>query len=187
MRIISGEYKGRKLRSSADLSIRPTTDKVKEFIFNILQDFPRNRLVVDFFAGSGNLGLEALSRGARQVVFVEKSYKSIDVLNQNISSLNLKSEQYRVVHQDALQFAQTNCEIFDLYLMDPPFDYPPLQKLICTVISKGHFNSNHLIAVEHEITNPLLMDHDYYTVIKQKKMGRSLISFITKKVKNESE
>ena len=73
MRIISGSYKGRKLISGKDQRIRPTTNKVKEFIFNVLDDFPRNKSVADIFSGSGNLGLESLSRGAKSVVFVEKA------------------------------------------------------------------------------------------------------------------
>jgi 16S rRNA (guanine(966)-N(2))-methyltransferase RsmD len=71
MRVISGIYKGRKLKSSNNLHIRPTTDQVKEFIFNILQDFPMNKTVVDIFSGSGNLGIEALSRGAQSICFVD--------------------------------------------------------------------------------------------------------------------
>ncbi|MBN2425658.1 MAG: 16S rRNA (guanine(966)-N(2))-methyltransferase RsmD [Calditrichaceae bacterium] len=186
MRIISGQYKGRRLISSEDFSIRPTTDRVKEYIFNILQDFPLQKNVADIFAGSGNLGLEALSRGAKNVVFVEKSVQSIKILQKNIENLKLNSKQFRIENNDAIRFAQTNTENFDLFLLDPPFNYPELQKLINGISGSFYFKNENLLVLEHEITNLIEMENQYYTVIKQKKFGRSLISFLIKKVSDAS-
>ena len=101
MRVISGTFKGRKLQASKDLSIRPTTDRVKESIFNILQDFHRNKKVVDIFSGSGNLGIEALSRGASHVCFVEKYQSSIKVLQKNIVHIGIDSEFYTIINKSA--------------------------------------------------------------------------------------
>jgi len=84
MRIISGIYKGRRLKCNNNLHIRPTTDRVKEYIFNILQEFPSNKMVCDLFSGSGNLGIEALSRGANQIYFIDSSNESMRVLKKNI-------------------------------------------------------------------------------------------------------
>ncbi len=93
MRIIAGEFRGRSIGSVRDLSVRPTTDRVKQTIFDILT----NRIefggieVLDLFAGSGNLGLEALSRGAKSVAFIDKARKSLEVLEKNVASLGCKS------------------------------------------------------------------------------------------------
>lgn len=178
MRIISGIYKGRRLISSRDLSIRPTTDRVKEYIFNILLDFPHEKTVVDVFAGSGNLGLEALSRGAAMVTFVEKVASSLDVLKKNLQNIGLRPGQYHIVQSDALEWANSTTQSYDLCLMDPPFVYPPLQELLNVVFGRKLLNEGGLLVVEHEITNPIAEESDFYVLLKQKKMGRSLISIL---------
>ena len=106
MRIISGIFKGRKLQAGQGLSIRPTTDRVKEFIFNVLLDFPQDKIIADIFSGSGNLGIEALSRGAKHTTFVEKNISSINVLKKNISRFELSPSQYNIVHKTAEDFAK---------------------------------------------------------------------------------
>ena len=88
MRIISGKYKGRHLYASKNQSIRPTTDRIKEYIFNILDDFPKDSRVLDLFSGSGNLGIEALSRGANHVTFVDIAHSSMKVLKKNLLRIN---------------------------------------------------------------------------------------------------
>lgn len=181
MRVISGIYKGRRLTGSPDLSIRPTTDRIKELIFNVLQDLPFNRIVADIFSGSGNLGIEALSRGAQKVVFVEKNASSIDVLRKNLNGLAIPESDYSIVRADALDFAGENTKEFDLFFMDPPFEYPPLQDLVSRLTSNIGFRKEALLVVEHEINNPLTMETETYTVIKQKKTGRSIISFIERR------
>jgi len=185
MRIISGNYKGRKLISGKDQRIRPTTDRVKEVIFNVLDDFPLNKFVVDIFSGSGSLGLEALSRGARGVIFVEKARSSISVLEYNIGALNISEEQYSIVQSDAIQFVSQAVTPFDLVFMDPPFVYPQLQNLIDKAFSGTFVHERSLIVVEHEKTNPINAESSLYTIIKQKKIGRSLISFIMKRENHE--
>jgi len=185
MRIISGSYKGRKLTSGKDQRIRPTTNKVKEFIFNVLDDFPLNKSVVDFFSGSGNLGLEALSRGAKTVVFVENASSSISVLKRNIRALNISKDQYTIVHSDAIKYVTRSPHPFDLIFMDPPFVYPPLQNLVDKTTRSAFMHEKSLLVIEHETINPIDMESPLYVIIKQKKMGRSLISFIMKRERYE--
>ena len=178
MKIISGQYKGRKIFSSKDYSIRPTTNRIKEHIFNTLQEFCVNKNVLDLFSGSGNLGFEALSRGANKVLFIEKSTKSIDIIRKNIENLEINPDKAIIIKKDALIFCtETNYE-FDLILVDPPFNYPPLQQLIDTITQKNILKKNGILVVEHEIINPLNSTGSNYTIIKQKKFSRSLISFI---------
>jgi 16S rRNA (guanine(966)-N(2))-methyltransferase RsmD len=181
MRIISGIYKGRKLQSSKDLHIRPTTDRVKEFIFNILQDFPQNKFAADIFSGSGNLGIEALSRGAQKVVFVDSSQSSINVLKKNLSNLNIPENKYEIILTNALNYAKTNTNDIDLCLVDPPFVYPDLQNLINAIFLNSNFSKNSILVLEHEINNPVEDNSILYETIKLKKFGRSIIRFLAKR------
>ncbi|MHB2150218.1 16S rRNA (guanine(966)-N(2))-methyltransferase RsmD [Calditrichota bacterium LG25] len=185
MRIIAGIYKGRKLKGSADLSIRPTTGRVKELIFNVLQKFPENKVVVDLFSGSGNLGIEALSRGAQRVIFVDASDRSLLVLKENLSSIGVPEDKYTIVKSDAISFAKKASFRADLLLLDPPFKYPELQTLIDLLTSSEMMTSKTVLVVEHENINPVQKDGAEYEVLIQKKMGRSLISFIVKKEEDE--
>ncbi len=178
MRVITGNLKGRKLIASDNLSIRPTTDRVKEYIFNIIGDFVVDKQIVDIFCGSGSLGIEAISRGASYVTFVEHAHSSIQVLKKNLSHLKIADRYYQIVKDDAVHFANSMKSAADLYFMDPPFVYPPLQKLVDTLIANPYFNEKSVLIIEHEINNPLISQTSGYKIFKQKKIGRSLISFI---------
>ena len=178
MRIISGIYKGRRLTTSKDLSIRPTTDRVKEYIFSILQDFPQDKTVLDIFSGSGGLGLEALSRGASHVTFVEKAFSSITILKQNLEHVRDPQGHYSIIQKDALLFAKKLNRTADLCLMDPPYKYPPLQDLIETFMQNKGLNENGILVVEHEVINPIQKENPHYHLFLQKKISRSFISFL---------
>lgn len=187
MRIISGKFKGRKLKSSNDLTIRPTTDRIKELIFNILHDFPEDKIVLDLFSGSGNLGLEALSRGATKVHFIDNASSSIEILRQNIKTIGIPESQYHISLSDTLQFVKNAATQFDLCLVDPPFVYPRLQELIDGFFQNKQIHSpDTILVVEHEINNPILAESTLYAFLKQKKIGRSLITFIEAKYENKS-
>lgn len=186
MRIISGRYKGRKLKSSSSFDIRPTTDRVKEFIFNVLQDFTQDKIVADIFSGSGNLGLEALSRGAQKVIFVDSSSASINVLKENIKHLKIPDEQYQIIRQDAITFAKSNPLVVDLFLLDPPFVYPPIQELLDVLFTSKAMTKRSLLVLEHEKSNPIQETSDYYQIIKQRTFGRSIISFLKQRESNET-
>jgi 16S rRNA (guanine966-N2)-methyltransferase len=182
MRIISGIYKGRKLQAGKDLSIRPTTDRVKEYIFNILQDFQQDKNVVDLFSGSGNLGIEALSRGALHVCFVEKHQSSIKILKQNLNHIGLSPDLYTIVNKAAEDYVSSNHSDRHLYFLDPPFIFSQLQILINNLTGSESFYSENLIVLEHEVSNPIESENNHYNILKQKKMGRSLITFIEKRI-----
>lgn len=185
MRIISGTYKGRRLKGGKDLSIRPATDRVKEYIFNILREFPQGAQVFDIFSGSGGLGLEALSRGAQQAVFVEKAYSSIQVLTENLSAIKVPQSKYRIVQKDALVFARSETEKADLCFMDPPYKYPPLQELIDAFFFNRQLKQRGILVLEHETINPIQKESPLYNLFLQKKISRSLISFLEYKEEDE--
>ena len=130
MRIIAGEFRGRSLKPPSDRRVRPTADRVREAWFSILgPDLPGAR-VLDLFAGSGALGLEALSRGAEQVDFVEISKSSLDALRANIATLDAE-ERVRIHRADALRFISRLAPgSYDVALADPPYSTDQAAKLV---------------------------------------------------------
>ncbi len=118
MRVITGSARGRKLKTPANYDIRPTTDNVKEAVFNIIQFDIEGRRVLDLFAGTGQLGIECLSRGAAEAVFIDQSRDAVRIIKDNLKSCGL---QGTVLQTDALQFLQRGGK-FDLIFVDPPYD-----------------------------------------------------------------
>ncbi len=122
MRIVAGRFRGRTLQGPDGNWLRPTADRMKESIYNVLQGWFPGARVLDLFAGSGNLGLEALSRGARRVVLVERSPRALRLIRHNLETLAVHDE-VEVVREDALVFvARASQEPFDVILADPPYD-----------------------------------------------------------------
>jgi 16S rRNA (guanine966-N2)-methyltransferase len=180
MRIAAGQFKGKKLSAGSDLSIRPITNRLKEIIFSVLDDFFYDKMVLDLFSGSGSLGIEALSRGAGYVTFVEKEESSLRVLKKNINTLNIDFDLIQIIRSDVLKFLNDNKKKYKLILSDPPFKYSSLQQMIIQIFSGNIIENNGLLVVHHEIDNPLRIENVPCLLIKQKKIGRSLLSFIIK-------
>ncbi len=120
MRVITGSARGRKLRTLEGDSVRPTTDKVKESIFNIIQFDVEGARVLDMFAGCGQLGIEALSRGADFAVFTDISRQSISVVEENLMHTDLRNLAKTVV-TDSLSYLDRTAETFDIAFLDPPY------------------------------------------------------------------
>ncbi|WP_071432441.1 16S rRNA (guanine(966)-N(2))-methyltransferase RsmD [Angelakisella massiliensis] len=120
MRVITGTARGRKLVTLEGMDVRPTTDMVKEAMFSILQFEVEGASVADLFCGSGQLGIEALSRGARYCVFVDQSRDSQNITRQNLQSTGL-AQNSKVAAMDCLSFLRTTSGGFDIVLMDPPY------------------------------------------------------------------
>lgn len=121
MRIIAGDRKGFPIRSPRGQATRPTLGRVRESLFSILCSCIPEARVADLYAGSGALGLEALSRGACSCVFVEKSPAAIDALKQNLENMRFNSEGL-AVRLDVLKWLKNSADVFDLVLLDPPYD-----------------------------------------------------------------
>lgn len=124
MRVISGSARGRKLKAPAGLTTRPTTDRIKESLFNIIAGDLYNCRFLDLFSGSGGMGIEALSRGAEAAVFVDSSRNSISVINENISAVRFE-ERSEVLSCDvsyAISALGRRNEKFDIIFMDPPYN-----------------------------------------------------------------
>ena len=120
MRVISGTAKGTKLNSIEEMSTRPTLDRVKEALFNIVQTKIEDSIVLDLFSGSGALGLESLSRGAKKAVLCDKSYEAIDIIKKNINKTHFE-EKTKVLCMDYKKCLSTIDEKFDLIFIDPPY------------------------------------------------------------------
>ena len=144
MRVITGSARGRKLLEPEGMSIRPTTDMVKEAMFNIIQFDIEGRRVLDLFAGTGQLGIEALSRGAAEVVFCDESSKSLKIVRANLERCGLKG---RVEQSDSISFLNRAGK-FDLVFLDPPYDSDLLEKALEAIQNVDILNDGGIIICE---------------------------------------
>ena len=120
MRVVTGSARGMRLKTLEGLQTRPTSDRVKEALFNILQFEIEGRRVLDLFAGSGQLGIEALSRGAAYAVFIDKNPQAVQIIKDNLRHTGL-AENTQVVCQDSLSFLDRVSDVFDVVMIDPPY------------------------------------------------------------------
>lgn len=120
MRVITGIARGKRLATPTGSDVRPTTDKVKEALFSALQFDIEGRRILDLFAGSGQLGIEALSRGAESCIFVDNSRDSINLVKKNLEITGL-ADNAKVIQSDFLSFTSRSCDTFDIVFLDPPY------------------------------------------------------------------
>ena len=154
MRVITGTARGRKLRELPSPETRPTTDKVKESIFNIVQFDVEGRRVLDLFGGTGQLGIEALSRGAERCVFVDADRSAARVIRSNVESTGF-SEVSRVVQGDALAFLSSCREKFGLAFLDPPYASDLLEKSLAKIAEIDIMSENGIIVCESAVDKVL--------------------------------
>ena len=161
LRIIGGQWRSRKFSFPDALGLRPTPDRIRETLFNWLQSDIYNANCLDLFAGSGALGLEALSRGAENVTFIEKNKAVASQLKSNLATLNSKAE---VINTDALSHIseENNNKPFDLIFLDPPYRQGLLEKSLTIINKRKWLFSDGLIYVEHEAEDKI--DWDVYSL-----------------------
>ncbi len=181
MRIISGRFKGKKLHSVRGLTIRPTADRLRESIFNILSHGVLNAVVLDLFAGTGAMGIEALSRGAESAVFVENNPKALSVIQRNITSCCF-GKQAHIIKWDIKK--NLNClksagTAFDLVFLDPPYNRGMVTPALLNLEQTGSLKKGARIVVEHSpqesIPDPVFM----FDIADRRKYGKTLVSFLT--------
>lgn len=149
MRIISGKYKGHNLVSFQADHIRPTTDRVKETMFNKLMFDLEGARVLDLFCGTGSLGLEAISRLSRECIFVEKNPKSIEIAKKNILKLKVPSTEYRIVVADVLVYLKNyEGDAFDIIFADPPFTEKMAHAVMETASQSAAFGPQTILTIE---------------------------------------
>ncbi|HEX3074698.1 MAG TPA: 16S rRNA (guanine(966)-N(2))-methyltransferase RsmD [Ignavibacteriales bacterium] len=176
MRIIAGEYRGRVITAPSSKFTRPMTDRVRETLFNILNnliDFD-GITVLDIYSGSGALGLESLSRGAASVHFVEKNFPVRQVLEQNIASLKAE-DKCRIFSMEALRFSDLNkSEKYDLILADPPFFHDDIYSVVRNLLSNKVINENNFMIIERSIQTKD-KDEENFGLPAFKKIGDALL------------
>lgn len=172
VRVISGLWRGRKLPVLNAEGLRPTTDRMKETLFNWLMMDIANARCLDCFAGSGSLGIEALSRQAQAVTFLEKFTNAARQLEQNLVSL--KTDKGKVINTDSLQFLeQVNPEKpYDIVFVDPPFHQGFVPKVLALLAQNQWLAQNALIYVETEKNHVPLVLPENWQVIKEKNAGQ---------------
>jgi len=187
MRIIAGVSKGRKLATPKSQSVRPTSDRVKESIFNILGEEVEGKLVLDLFAGTGNLGIEALSRGAKKAIFVEKGRQALRLIQRNIVQIGLEG-RVEIIPRDAnraIGILKGKGEVFDLILMDPPYEKGLIKRTLTKLNSHPIYHTGSILVIEHDRREPMPDILEGWNLVRERRLGDTVISFLTPRDKGD--
>ncbi|MEK4485002.1 16S rRNA (guanine(966)-N(2))-methyltransferase RsmD [Psychrobacillus sp. FSL H8-0484] len=178
MRVISGTRKGLPLRAVPGTNTRPTTDKVKESIFNMIGPYFDGGLAVDLFAGSGSLGIESLSRGIDTCIFIEKDQKAIQTINENLKKCRLEdaSEIYKIDASRAVKAFEKRDLKIDLLFVDPPYSKVIYYDLVKTIVEKGCMNESGMIVCEHDKMLTLEDEFGAFKLVRRENYGGTVIS-----------
>ena len=184
MRIISGKFRGLKLQPPVDFTIRPTSDRLKESLFSILESNKynikiENSNVIDICSGTGALGIEALSRGAKLIYFIDKDPKAINVLQKNISKLKIdyKDETYiKIIRDDANKALQNIKNNFDIVLIDPPYNSNVIEECLVKLKQYNLINFNSYIFAESSKNENI--NFDGFDLLDTKIYGKSKLTIL---------
>lgn len=178
VRVISGSARGLKLNTPGDDRVRPTTDRVKESMFNIVQDWVYDSQVLDLFAGSGALGIEALSRGASQAVFCDNSLDSIKIIKSNIEKARVvdRSQIVRGDFKRCLRDMEAKNQSFDMIFVDPPYYKGLFEEVLDTIKACKILKKDGIVIVEHDAKRPI-GQVEGLEVYKEKKYGITMLTF----------
>lgn len=180
MRVISGIAKGRKLASFKGSDIRPTSDRARESLFNILREDVAGSAFLDLFAGSGAIGIEALSRGAENVIFVENRAASIALIKKNLEKCGFPeclSQHIKIIHKDVFTYIKTVKKKFDLIFVDPPYKTDLAEKSLFCLNKKNLLKPDGIIVLEQFFKTPIEQEISGLQCFKRKKTGDTLFSF----------
>ncbi|MBF8982187.1 16S rRNA (guanine(966)-N(2))-methyltransferase RsmD [Lutibacter sp. B2] len=181
MRVISGIAKGKRLMAPKGLETRPTTDRVKESIFSMINNYIIESNVLDLFSGTGSLGIEAISRGANYGYFVDNNKNSIKVINENIKTTGFE-EKSEVLWSDTLNVIKQlgeNGKKINIIFMDPPYLKDLIVPCIEAIDSERLLDEEGIIVVEHDIKDNIPAEIGSLKKIKEKKYGNTRISIYT--------
>lgn len=169
MRVITGLARGRVLKTLEGEDVRPTTDRVKEAIFSIIQFELEGRQVLDMFAGSGQLGIEALSRGAAYATFTDMSKDAVDIIKQNLLATGLHRNS-AVLQDDAVTFLKNSKKKFDIIFMDPPYSKGILQNALPYAVNA--VNDGGVVICEHPHGEEMPQDVGRFSIYREYKYGK---------------
>ena len=180
MRIISGTARGTKLYTLNSLETRPTLDRVKESLFNIIQSEIKDSVVLDLFSGSGAIGLELLSRGAKKAILCDKSKEAIQIINKNVQKTHLqdKAEIYNMDFKTAIKKLKN--QEFDIIYIDPPYVTDYVKIAIEEIVKNKLVNTNTKIIIETDDEERILkqIENINVKVVDKRKYGRATIIFL---------
>lgn len=171
MRVISGSARGKKLQCVENMDIRPTLDRVKESVFNMISFDVADALVLDLFSGSGALGIEALSRGAAHCTFVDKASASVAVTKENLKATRLDSCA-DVICADSIDFINKTDKKFNIIFIDPPYESDLYEKSLSAILRAHILADDGFIVTEYDTEITPDFSTEGYKVIKDKKYGR---------------
>lgn len=180
MRIITGKLKGLRLLTPPDNNIRPTGDRVKESLFNIIGTRIIDAKILDLFGGSGNLSLESWSRGAGEVTIVDNNKSSLKLLSRNIEKASA-SNYIKVYHADAIKIIKDFCQrgcFFDIILCDPPYNQNYLEKICQQLEGNNILLSGGYVIFEHSKLELLNFPLHNLELIRVEKYGETMLSFL---------
>jgi 16S rRNA (guanine(966)-N(2))-methyltransferase RsmD len=175
MRVITGEYKGRKLETPTGNDIRPTSDKVKESIFNILMNETYGRVCCDLFCGTGGLGIEALSRGARKCYFCDNSRASIDLARQNIGKCGAEKKSI-VIHADYTRALERIDDKIDIFFLDPPYKAGLYENCLQQIDFLDLLSKQGIILAEHGAMDEMPETVGRLCKTREKRYGKTKLS-----------
>ena len=191
MRIISGKARGTKINTIDEVTTRPTLDRVRESLFNIIQNYVSNTYVLDIFAGSGALGIEALSRGAKHAVFCDINKDAVKIINENLMKTRLKENAivYNMNYKKMIEKLSKNDFKFDIVFVDPPYKENLAVNSVKLIIQNNLLNENGIIIIEtdekerdlKELQELNKIDNENLKKIKiidERKYGRANLIFL---------
>ena len=186
MRVIAGLLKGRKLERIDTLGIRPTSDRVREAMFSILNNNVLDSIFLDLFAGSGGVGIEAYSRGASEIVFIDSNPDSIKILKKNLFKIGLAEgiEVYNTDYKIAISKLGSRAKKFDIIFIDPPYNKNIPIEAINKIYENDILSRKGIIIIEHDIKEFMPEKVNIYKLHKRKKYGNTQLSFY---VNNEND
>lgn len=171
MRIIAGELKGRKLVTPKDDSVRPTTDKVKEAVFSMLMPYLQDSVVIDLFAGTGSLGLEAVSRGAKRAYFVDRDRRSIALIRENVRHCGVEDRSVILCSDHASALSRIH-DTADIVFLDPPYKAGLMTECLQLLGSSDILPEGGLVVAEHDSYDCLPEEFAGFRKIKERKYGK---------------
>jgi 16S rRNA (guanine(966)-N(2))-methyltransferase RsmD len=179
MRVIGGKYGSRRLKSPGKLQLRPTSDRLRETLFNVLGPEVADSLFIDLYAGTGAIGIEAMSRGAREAIFVESHPATARLVRENLTSLEINGAE--VIHEDVLRALEKIAQrrlVADFIFLDPPYDRTEERLEVLEFLDGSHLVAPYgIVIVEHSVKTDLPDRFDRLELVRLLEQGDAALSF----------
>ena len=187
MRVTGGDAKGRRLRVPKGQALRPTAARVKEALFNILPRDLTGVKILDLFAGTGNVSIEALSRGAAEAILVDSSTAAGNVIRENLRRLRLmaRTKVWIAPVSRALRLLAHRGESFDMIFLDPPYEHHLVEKSLKIIARGSLLRQDGVLVAEHSLREPVESHYDSLVLSDQRRYGTTLLSFFRQQVKSD--